>query len=297
MVKKDKKEFVKALMAGMMITVSLTGCGDAEEKVIKGEEIAESGISMENSDTAEEDGSIDVSDEAAVSEPEEEITYTEKGDVYLMDNVYNEGEQIDLSSFEFDSKQYTLIKRVDIYYTDGTLAGYTKDEAPVYVISSNDEWSFCSFDTNGYLIKKEELMNSVLVEKEKEEVAVAKTEEQHVIYFDATGKANAEEPVNTKVAEETPAVKESTKYTPEEAVEVYRSIMEANGISWNPSLKDGGSWGTGFFLLEKGWIDENAYSSVESFKMGDSVGNPYTDFYVEITGSDENAVYITEWAD
>jgi len=30
--------------------------------------------------------------------------------------------------------------------------------------------------------------------------------------------------------------------------------------------------------------------------MGDSVGNPWTHFYLEVTGSDENAVYITEWS-
>ncbi len=31
--------------------------------------------------------------------------------------------------------------------------------------------------------------------------------------------------------------------------------------------------------------------------MGDSVGNPVTKYYLEVTGSDENTVYFTEWHD
>lgn len=289
-----KKEFVKSLMVGMMITVSLTGCGDAEEKVIKGEEIVESGIRMENSDTAEEDGSIAVSDEAEVSEPEEETTYTEKGDVYLMDNVYNEGEQVDLASFELERKEYNLIKSVNVYYTDETLAGYTKENAPVYVVSSNEEWSFCSFDTSGYLIKNDELMDSILLEAEKEAKDV-EPKEQEPIHIDATIKSDTVPVETNEAVEENVAPTESNKYTPDEAISIYRSAMEAGGITWDPSLKDVTSWGTGWIYLDKGQPEWCASTNLESFAMGDSAGNPWTKYYLEVTGSDENAVYITEW--
>lgn len=73
--------------------------------------------------------------------------------------------------------------------------------------------------------------------------------------------------------------------------------MESRGLTWNPSLKDGGSWGTGWIYLDKGYPEECAYSDLESCAMGDTVGNPYTDFFFEVTGSDEEAVYITMWAD
>lgn len=34
---------------------------------------------------------------------------------------------------------------------------------------------------------------------------------------------------------------------------------------------------------------------LESSAMGDSGGDPWTYYYLELTGSDENAVYITAW--
>lgn len=87
----------------------------------------------------------------------------------------------------------------------------------------------------------------------------------------------------------------SDKYTPEEAISVYRGLMEAGGITWDPSLKGVTSWGTGWIYLDKGQPEWAAQTDIESFAMGDSVGNPWTKYYLEVTGSDDEAVYITEW--
>lgn len=95
-----------------------------------------------------------------------------------------------------------------------------------------------------------------------------------------------------QASEETPAA--SDKYTPEECIAVYRSIMEGGGIIWDPSLKDGGSWGSGFMYLEKGVVEREAKSSLESFAMGNG-GMPWTRYYLEVTGSDEDCVYATAW--
>ncbi len=100
---------------------------------------------------------------------------------------------------------------------------------------------------------------------------------------------------NLPAKESTQTDQISDKYTPEEAVAVYRSLMEAGGITWNPALKDVSSWGTGWIYLDKGQPEWCAETSLESYAMGDSVGNSWTQFYFEVTGSDENCVYVTEW--
>lgn len=40
-----------------------------------------------------------------------------------------------------------------------------------------------------------------------------------------------------------------------------------------------------------------AQTGLESCAMGDSVGNPYTQYYLEVTDSDDECVYFTQWAD
>lgn len=57
----------------------------------------------------------------------------------------------------------------------------------------------------------------------------------------------------------------------------------------------GGSWGTGFLYLDKGYPEWAGNSSVESFKMGDGDGIAWKSYYLEVTGYDENTVYLTAW--
>jgi hypothetical protein len=86
------------------------------------------------------------------------------------------------------------------------------------------------------------------------------------------------------------------KYTPEEAAAVYRSILESNGMTWDPSIKDWASWGTGFMYLKKGEPEASAQRSLEGYAYGDGQGNSSTRYYFEITSSDENKVYVKEWS-
>lgn len=307
--RKNLKNFLNILFVCVMSMLLLVGCGGKKEqtslvKDIEAENIEKDDERSESTDkddteTVESNLAEDLSDKDEDS-IEKEITYIEKNDIYLLSNACNDGIQIDLSSFEFESKQYTLKKSVDIYYTDGTLAGYTKENASVYVISGNDEWSFCSFDTDGFLIKKSELTDAILVEDEKVDNLVKQPEAQEPIHSDATVKSDTTANVPNEAAKEptveNPISAESDKYTPEEAIAVYRSLMEAGGITWDPSLKGVTSWGTGWIYLDKGQPEWCASTDLESFAMGDSGGRAWTKYYLEVTGSDENAVYITEWS-
>lgn len=88
---------------------------------------------------------------------------------------------------------------------------------------------------------------------------------------------------------------ENDKYTPEEAIAIYRSIMESNGITWDPSIKEFASWGSGWIYLTKGQPEWAAETDLESYAMGDTGGNQWTLYYLEVTGSDEDCVYVTAW--
>lgn len=281
-----------------------------------------------------EDSAVEIPDEEEMdTNIEEKLTYTEQGNLFLLENVVHHPEaNIDMDALAYDGRSYKLVKSVTIYDTDNTLAGYTKEDFLVKVVVSNDEWSYCDFGpwTYNYLVKTDELMDAIS-EQDKEtlvaasatqtssptptkapqpetpEVETPKVESASAVSEPVVGIPEVVEPVEGQ-----PVVAESDKYTPEEVIAIYRSVMESNGITWDPSLKGnwddtigqfpveewylhddnyfGGSWGSGFLYLERGWIDENAYSNVEAAKLIST-----TSYYLEVTGSDENYVYITEW--
>lgn len=292
MMKKNMKNFLSILLVCAMSVLLLIGCGSKENQTSLTADIDTENFEKDDAKTVEPDVAEVLSDDDKES-VETEITYIEQNDVYLLSNACNDGIQIDLSSFGFDSKQYTLMKSVDIYYTDETLAGYTKENASVYVISSNDEWSFCSFDTDGFLIKKNELMDAILVGDEKADNLVEQPEEQEPIHFDATVKFDKKANVPNEAATEKSTVVESTKMTPDELFAIYRSRLEANGMIWDPSIKDTVSWGTG--IISYDGIDEQIQNDLAGFTYGNGDGRPKTHYYMEMTGSDENYIYITCW--
>lgn len=292
MIRKNMKKFLNILFVCAMSMLLLVGCEDKKEQTPLVEDIETENIEKDDAETVESNVAEDLSDKDEDS-IEKEITYIEQNDIYLLSNAYNDGIQIDLSSFEFESKQYNLMKSVDIYYTDGTLAGYTKENASVYVISSNEEWSFCSFDTDGFLIKKSELTDAILVEDEKVDNLVEQPEAQEPIHFDATVKSDTKANVPNEAAIEKSTVVESTKMTPDELFATYRFRLEANGMIWDPSIKDTVSWGTG--MISYDGIDEQIQNDLAGFAYGNGDGRPKTHYYMEMTGSDENYIYITCW--
>lgn len=260
---------------------------------------------------------VDISNEQEMdTNVEESLTYKEQGNLFLLENVvHNPENNVDMDALEYDGKTYKLVESVSIYDTDNTLAGYTKEDIQIHVIVSNDEWNYCSFgeSTNNYLIKTEELMNAIS-DKDKERLLVAsatptpaptpsptkapeipKVETPKEESTPTVSEPVVDIPVVAPPVEEQPVVVENDKYTPEEAIAVYRSIMESNGITWDPALKDGGSWGTGWIYLTKGQPEWAAATDLESCAMGDTCGNQWTLYYLEVTGSDEDAVYVTSW--
>ena len=139
---------------------------------------------------------------------------------------------------------------------------------------------------------------------------------QHYVRF---GKAEGRAPLSAEfVYPELPAPASPKGYTINELLMIYRTIIESNGITWDPSLKGnwdetigahdiyewynymdaytGTGWGTGF--LEPYNIERNAYSEVQAMRIGDSVGNSSTRYYFEVLGWDSSMgmIEIVAWS-
>lgn len=112
------------------------------------------------------------------------------------------------------------------------------------------------------------------------------------------------------------------RYTADELIAAYRTIVEANGITWDPGLKgnwsetigqydifewydhddgyNGGSWGTGFIAPDRAGmnnVDWAAYTDLASFAFDDGTGHTTTSCYMEVLGwSDSMGMYeIIAW--
>lgn len=276
----------KKIFVAVILALSLIGCGKQEADSIV--EIVSTEESRETVAEAESEKESEVVMEETI-EISEEDSYTERGELYMLDSGRNDGTQVDMSTWENNPLKYVTTKSINIYYTDTSLAGHTKENATILVALSSDEWNFCIFDKSGYLVKTEDLADAELVtDREEEPVSAESVKDSEPV--ESTEQPKLEEPVSG-----TPTVAESDKYTPEEAIAVYRSLMEEGGMIWDPSIKDGGSWGTGWIYLDKGMPEWTASTNLESCAMGDSAGNPWTYYYLEVTGSDEDVVYIIEW--
>ena len=314
----------------IMLSGSLIGCGNIAEDVLA-ENVENTQVeSIETIQT--ENMNVESSDINESATDVQDVTYKEKENLYLLENVvHNPENNIDMDELKPDGSSYKLVKSVNIYDTDNTLAGYTKEDFQMHVVTSNAEWSYCDFGprTENYLVKTEELFNAIS-DKDKElllaasatptpapvptaepsvaEISVTETPKvetpkeastptvsEPVVDIPVVAPPIEEQPVVVEPIIEQPVVVENDKYTPEEVIAIYRSVMESNGITWDPSIKEFASWGSGFMYLDKGWIEENAYSSVEAFQFGGGTGTPWTLYYLEVTGSDENCVYITGW--
>lgn len=214
-----------------------------------------------------------------------------------------------LSNFKAaEVNTYYLTDSVDLYIDNGKCIGYTKPEVEISVISEDDEWYLINVDGNDRYAKIADVKAVGFPGTEKDYVnsqqeSSEEIESAEVAVQAAETSQSASNNVESAVSEtpkqeaipETPAVAESDKYTPEEAIAVYRSLMEAGGITWDPSLKGVTSWGTGWIYLEKGQPEWCASTDLESFAMGDSAGRSWTKYYLEVTGSDDECVYITAW--
>lgn len=295
----------------MVVIMTLSGCGNTKEENNINTTMKESNISENIEDDTSTTEAEDIASESTSSEKNDiDSKITEKDDseldlksyYYSMEDktVCNEGEDVfGMVSFQStDSNNYVTTSKVPIYAKNGVKLGYTKENVVIIVLGIYDDW--CYFDLNGenkYARLSDIEANSITVEeRDAETEEEAKKQEESSVKTETPVENN---PVESPVVETSPETESpaSNKYTPDEAIAVYRSLMEAGGITWNPGLKDVTSWGTGWIDLDKGYAEWVAETNLESFSIGNLGGDSWTEYYLEVTGSDENSVYFTEWHD
>lgn len=299
-----KKIFLSMILT-LGLTVSLIGCGKNDVIDATIAEQTETVKNNEDTDIAENEDTVEVSEvKTVVSENKEEYQYEEQKDIFVVKDIdIGDGIQIDMSNEELDKQKYVLPESIDIYSYFGTYAGYTKPDIKIGSIGRFDGWVSICFAKSSFLAKEEDFDKVAVVEeseKSKQEQTVPmetdtqiSTSAKDVSSIDTVTASATNSTAESVVENPTPT--ESSKYTPEEAISVYRSLMEAGGMTWDPSLKGVTSWGTGWIYLDKGQPEWCASTDLESAAIGGHGGNSWTKYYLEVTGSDENAVYITEW--
>ena len=313
------------LLLSIMTAVSFTACGTKDKVVTEAvamEVTEETGLIVE-------DAPMVIPETDKTIETEEPI-YLDYEDLFLADNYLKVDREklaaVDVDSLEKTYEDYVLSESVDLYNFEGRWVGYSKPNINVTLFGTTEDWAEVSFirtilyiprdrfDAIALAVEEPETKEILLAEAEEPVLEKETTPVQETTPVTETPKAEttkpktetpktetskpvAEAPATEPIVEPEPVVIVSNKYTPEEAVAVYRSIMESNGIQWDPSIKEFASWGTGWIYLDKGEAERAGNSSVEAFRRGggDST-HPWTKFYLEVTGSDENAVYITKWS-
>ena len=131
----------KDMFMAVILALSLIGCGNQEA-----DSAVEAVAMIEEAETVAENEIV--VEESTEIEPEED-TYTECGDLYMLDSGRNDGTQVDLESWDTDQSEYVIDHSINVYYTDTSLAGYTKEGITISVALSNGEWNFCIFDRSG----------------------------------------------------------------------------------------------------------------------------------------------------
>lgn len=299
----------------MVVIMALSGCGNTKEENNINTTMTESNINENAEDDTSTTEAEDIASESTSPEKNDiDSKITEKDDseldlksyYYSMEDktVCNEGEDVfgSVSFQSTSSNNYVTTSKVPIYAKNGVKLGYTKENVVIIVLGIYDDW--CYFDLNGenkYARLSDIEANSITVEERdaKTEEETKKQEESSVKTETPVENIPVEQPgVETPPEPDEPVeAPASNKYTPDEAIAVYRSLMEAGGITWNPGLKDVTSWGTGWIDLDKGYAEWVAETNLESFSIGNLGGDSWTEYYLEVTGSDENSVYFTEWHD
>lgn len=295
----------KILVIGLVVTMmfSVVGCGDKEET---------STVEATTNEVVAENNEVEESVETETTTPiEEEDTHTPKESDYVEylefygpENHENREILVDEETFEkYNGENVILSESVNLYYDDGCPAGYTKPGIEVQIDTYSDEWYSIYLDmdetyTKCRLVKAEEFEAAIKNDSNTETQNV----EENTNTESTSSTTNTATEVNTASVDNTPVssepivetpVVESNKYTPEEAVAIYRNYLESNGMTWDPSIKEFASWGTG-------WLDLNdpegqAKNALQGYQYGDGVGNSDTRYYFEVTGSDSDYVYFTKW--
>lgn len=315
----------RRILGIMMIAAMLLagGCGNKETEaaidttVESGSEVESEADSSFSSSTETVESSVEVKQEEAAAEPEpvdvnslitektdEELdlkNYIESYEDRSMDEVGSKVFNIDLFDTPYEyGGLVTATGNIDIYNVNGIRIGYAVSGAQFSIFGSYEGWYYFYLGENRRFARVEDVDANI---KTNKQIAEEKASEEAARQEQPT--VNAGVPVENVPVEppvEAPPVNEPVEspvetdtYTAEQAIADYRAIMEANGITWDPSIKEFASWGTGMLPLNKAEVEAGAYSSVESFAIGNHGGNSWTKYYLEVTGSDENYVYVTSY--
>lgn len=308
-----RKKLCVIMMA--IITLLVCGCGNSAEDINKKDAIIASNTNEEaETKNIEETHTKVVESENEVPAMDDiDSRITEKDDSELdlkayyytfEDKTVCDGGEDVFGSVFFESTashNYVTTGKVPIYAQNGVKLGYTKEAVDIIVLGVHGDW--CYFDLHGEnkYARLSDIEANAITMDERDTIAMEektnKQEEPTVKTETPVETTPTEQTVqDTPVAAEPVEIPVSDKYTPEEAIAIYRSLMEAGGITWDPSIKDVTSWGTGWLYLDKGYAEWAAGTDLESFAVGDSVGHSWTKYYMEVTGSDEDAVYFTQWS-
>ncbi len=292
-----KNRKLLTLIMILCVSMSMLGCGNTKENdKINSTENTES-ISKEVIET-----------EQVESTENSEPTYTEYDTYFLQDGVEPSETTYDMNLLKPDGHTYTLTKSVNLYYTNEKLCGYTKENIDINVVTSNDDYCYVILDhKDGFLLKTKDVEAASVegIEVAEDNLSEDKNQESSTSggkKQDTTGTKNESPNTNNNTssnntsnttqeeqsANSEPEVEESDTtfnidYTPEEALAYYRSQVEAQGMKWDPSIKDVVSWGTGFLPLSKDELnDDYIANEMAGYNYGSGVGTPFRTYYMEI---------------
>lgn len=292
-----KNRKLLTLIMILCVSMSMLGCGNTKENdKINSTENTES-ISKEVIET-----------EQVESTENSEPAYTEYDTYFLQDGVEPSETTYDMNLLKPDGHTYTLTKSVNLYYTNEKLCGYTKENIDINVVTSNDDYCYVILDhKDGFLLKTKDVEAASVegIEVAEDNLSEDKNQESSTSggkKQDTTGTKNESTNTNNntsnnntsntakeeQTANSEPEVEESDTtfnidYTPEEALAYYRSQVEAQGMKWDPSIKDVVSWGTGFLPLSKDELnDDYIANDMAGYNYGSGDGTPFRTYYMEI---------------
>ena len=292
-----KNRKLLTLIMILCVSMSMLGCWNTKESdKINSTENTES-ISKEVIET-----------EQVESTENSEPTYTEYDTYFLQDGVEPSETTYDMNLLKPYGHTYTLTKSVNLYYTNEKLCGYTKENIDINVVTSNDDYCYVILDhKDGFLLKTKDVEAASVegIEVAEDNLSEDKNQESSTSggkKQDTTGTKNESTNTNNNTssnntsnttqeeqsANSEPEVEESDTtfnidYTPEEALAYYRSQVEAQGMKWDPSIKDVVSWGTGFLPLSKDELnDDYIANDMAGYNYGSGVGTPFRTYYMEI---------------
>ena len=313
----------KLLILFMSISMLLAGCGTNTTNNIEETETIE---------TSKNDLSVvDTEVQDTESSEEQELKLKEYDYSFEDRSISIIGTPIlDSSTFQEDIQEIHLKDSVDLYIDENLKVGYTKPDIDIYILGKIDGWYSLQVGDKRRFAKMDEVDKSIEQSNEssnsneesktqessstsettkkdtstKKDTTSTKNEStntnNNTSNNNTSNTAKQEQPTNSepKVEETQPQEQPTTsnKYTPEEAIAYYRSQIEAQGMQWDPSIKEGASWGTGWIPLSKDELNSDYIANtMAGYKYGDGVGNWSPNYYLEVTGSDNDNVYVTIW--